>query len=133
MDTLNLNDISAGSIEEARDAAVARARSLVEDPVVLSWRDGRTGRIAPDIPGAATIDRWREYGESTGGQIEISVAGDFHFVVGDAGALDEPHAHFANLTGGDGSRYFCVREACTEGDLRRLEPGYGGGIGGGVG
>lgn len=132
MQTLSISDTQAQTIEAARNEAVAKARQSLEQPVVLSWRNDRDGRIAPDIPGAATEDRWRDYGVSNGGQLEVNVGHDFHFILADAANFEEPDLHFANLRDEQGTTFFCVREACTEEDRRALgEAEFGGGTGGG--
>ncbi len=119
-------------LEAARDAAAMKARESLTEPVVLSWRDDATGTIAPEIPGAATPERWEQYGESNGGRLKVHVGDAYHFVLGEAKDFEEPHSRLTNLVDADGNSYLCVTGACTDEDRRRITEGFGsfGGRGG---
>lgn len=120
------------AIERARDQAVKKARESLKEPVVLSWRNDRTDTIAPEIPGAVTPERWKEYGVANGGKLVIDVGSDYHFILGEASEFKEPHSLFTNVTDAEGHTYLCVTGACTEEDRRRITEGFGsyGGRGG---
>jgi hypothetical protein len=126
MQTVTISAIHAQGIESARDQAVKKARESLTEPVVLSWRDDRTDTIAPEIPGAATPERWKDYGVANGGKLEVDVGGDYHFVVGEAADFKEPHSLFTNVKDAEGNTYLCITGACTEEDRRRINEGFGG-------
>jgi hypothetical protein len=132
MQTMNVSESQANSIEAARDTAVRSAREQLQDPVVLSWRDDRRELIAPEIPGAATATRWEEYGEANGGRLRVDVGEDYHFILGEAADFLEPHSLFTNVEDDQGNVYMCVTGACTDEDRRRITEGFGshGGKGG---
>jgi len=129
MQSMNVSDTRPGSIEAARDAAVRSARESLEDPVVLSWRDDHRHIIAPEIPGAATENRWEEYGEANGGRLRVDVGRDYHFILGEAADFLEPHSLFTNVADDQGNVYMCITGACTEEDRRRINEGFGSGGG----
>lgn len=122
----------APGIEAARDEAVNKARESLTQPVVLSWRDDRVDRIAPEIHGAVTPERWEEYGIANGGKLEVHVGNDYHFILGEAADFESPDQVFSNIVDAEGNTYFCINETCTEEDRRRMNEGFGsfGGIGG---
>lgn len=132
MQTATIPATGASGIAAARDQAVRKAREVLTEPVVLSWRDDRTQTIAPEIPGAVTPERWEEYGIANGGKLEVDVGDDYHFVLGEASDFEEPHPQFSNVLDPEGNTYLCVTEACTDEDRRRIEEGFGslGGKGG---
>lgn len=132
MQAMTITASNVRSIEAARNKAVAKARETLDEPVVLSWRDDSTHRIAPEIPGAVTANRWQDYGEANGGRLRIDVGKQYHFILGEAKDYLEPHSLFTNITDDDGNTYLCITGACTEDDRRRITEGFGsfGGKGG---
>ena len=132
MQTIKFPTAHPQGIEAARDFAVVKSQVFLAEPVVLSWRNDETETIAPEIPGAATQERWREYGIANGGKIEVDVGDDFHFILGEDTEFEEPHSLFTNVTDADGDTYLCVIGACTDEDRRRIGDGFGsfGGKGG---
>ena len=54
---------------------------------------------------------------------------DFHFIFTESSAFDEPHMNLASLED-NGTKFLCLKDACTEAD--QLRQGYfpGGGLGG---
>jgi hypothetical protein len=132
MQTVTASPPKKQGIEAARDQAVTTARESLTQPVVLSWRDDKTNLIAPEIPGAVTPQRWEEYGMANGGKLEVHVGDDYHFILGEAADFEQPQDQFSNILDAEGNAYFCLNEACTEEDRRRINEGFGsfGGIGG---
>ena len=132
MQTQSVPSPRSRGIEAARDQAVNKARESLSEPVVLSWRDDENNLIAPEIPGAATPDRWKEYGMANGGRLEVDVGRDYRFILGEAADFEGQDPAFSNVTDADGNTYLCLTEACTEKDRRQLGEGFGsaGGKGG---
>jgi hypothetical protein len=103
MQTLTIEATDATGIEAARDVAIAKARETLNEPVVLSWRDEMSGTIAPEIPGAVTRERWKEYGAANGGKLEVDVGATYHFILGEAADFHEGRPQplvERNVTGG---------------------------------
>ncbi len=132
MDTIEIGESNADSIQAARNEAVAAVGDRIENPVVLSWRDEQTNTFAPDIPGAEPKERWRDYGTSFGGKLEVAVGDRFHFIIGDASGYSAPDLQFTNVTDDNGRTYLCLREECGDRDRVPLGQTYaaGGGVGG---
>jgi hypothetical protein len=123
MQTLTLSPTQPPRIQSARDQAIAKARESLREPVVLSWRDLRAGRIAPEIPGAVTPDRWKEYGIANGGALEIDVGEDYRFILGDSADFEGPEMRLSNLHDAEGHDWLCLGDPCTEGLRRPLADG----------
>jgi len=132
MQTITVPAAHNQGIEAARDLAAAKALKYLHEPVVVSWRDDETDTIAPEIPGAVTPERWKEYGIANGGKIAVDIGEYYHFILGEAADFEEPHSLFTNVTDAEGNTYLCITGACTELDRRRIGEGFGslGGKGG---
>ena len=115
-------------LTEARRQAVGKAGEMLNEPVIVAWKDDRTGRFGPEIPGAAK-DRWHEYGESNAGSLEVSVGNEYHFIFAEAADVEEPELNLSNITQGDGTTFLCLNDACAEEDCRRIGQSFGGGTG----
>jgi len=103
----------------ARAMATSVAQLVEKQPVIISWYDKPQGRIGPDIPGADLQTRWRDYGESNGGNLEISVNGDYEFVFGDSEAfttVEESTDPYVNVRDSRGNEYLCFRGVKLEAD-----------------
>ncbi len=74
---------------DARRAAFGKAAEKLSQPVIIAWKDDKTDRFAPEIPGGKG-DRWHDYGESNGGKLELNVGHDFHFIFSEAADFEEP-------------------------------------------
>ncbi len=70
------------TFEAAKDAAKQKAKEHCKDPMLLSWKDGRTGRSYPDFEcGAGRKPAWIVFAESRGGDLTIDVNdGEFVFI-----------------------------------------------------
>jgi hypothetical protein len=94
--------------------AASLAQSLADDdrkviePVLMAWCDRHASRMSPVIEGADLRNRWRDYGESHGGRLEIDVGDDYAFVYADSSAFDPYEASpYSNLSDGRGNEYLC--------------------------
>lgn len=130
METMNVpvKNPSADFVE-ARRQAVGKAGEVLSKPVIIAWKDDKTRRFGPEIPGGSD-DRWHDYGESYGGRLELTVGDDFHFIFTEASDFEEPDLNLASIAEEDGTTILCLDEACTEEDRRRMGYFAGGGIGG---
>jgi hypothetical protein len=128
MQTFHLNSTPDNSFQQARAAAVGKAREMFAKPVIVAWKDDNSGKFAPEIPGGKG-DRWHDYGEHNDGKLELQVGDKFHFIFTDASDFDEPDLNVATLEH-NGEEILCLNGACTEDD--RKHQGYfaGGGVGG---
>lgn len=80
----------------------------VIEPVLVAWRDRKAGRMSPVIEGADLNNRWRDYGASHGGKLEVDVGNDFAFIYADSSAFDAHEASpYSNLHDTDGNEYLC--------------------------
>jgi len=105
---------------------VGKADEILKKPVIVAWKDDRTGKFAPAIPGG-TGDRWHVYGESNEGMLELQVADAFHFIFTEAEGFEEPDMNIASLED-HGTKFLCLNDACTEEDRQSwiLSEGMGG-------
>jgi hypothetical protein len=97
---------------------VKQATDTLTDPVIVVWRDNKTGRPAPGIPGGVE-DRWHDYGESNAGKPEVTIGDDFHFIFTDAAEFEEPDFNLSSVEETDDTTILCVNNACFEEDLHR--------------
>jgi len=68
---------------KARQRALLKAEELLCDPVIIAWKDDKTGRFGPNIPGK-NADRWHDFGVQKGGKLELNVGEEFHFIISEA-------------------------------------------------
>lgn len=130
MQTMNvaMNDPAAG-FRQARREAVDKAGEILSVPVIIAWKDDRSHRSGPEIPGGSD-ERWHDYGENYGGRLELTVGDDYHFIFTEASAFTEPDLNLTSIHEGDEPAILCVNEACTEEDRQRMGYFPGGGAGG---
>lgn len=127
MQTIALADMEVGDFSQARRAAVDKAGEVLARPAIVAWKDDRSGKMAPEIPGGKG-DRWHDYGEHNEGVLELQVGNAYHFIFMDADGFVEPDINLASLED-HGAKFLCLNDACTKEDLEKL--GYlGGGLGG---
>lgn len=130
MKTVNLTVKDASmDFSKARHQAVIKADEMLSDPVIVAWKDDRSKRFAPEIPGGKE-DRWHDYGENFGGKLEMNVGDKFHFIFTEAADFDQPDLNLTSIDEEDGTKILCVNNACTEEDRQRMGHFSGGGIGG---
>ena len=68
--------------EEARDLAKQRAKDSCEDPMLLSWYQGKTGESYPNMEcGPGDKPAWIVFAESRGGDLTIDInEGQYVFI-----------------------------------------------------
>ncbi len=80
----------------------------MEEPVLVAWHDKRQSRMSPVIEGADISSRWRDYGVSHSGCLEVDVGGDYDFIFADSAAFnDYGPSPYVNITDGKGQEYIC--------------------------
>lgn len=130
METMNVSaENQPGDFLAARRQAAGKAGEILSDPVIVAWKDDKTGRSGPEIPGGAS-DRWHDYGESNGGKLELTVGDDFHFIFTEAAEFESPDLNLSSISESDGTTILCLNDACTDEDLERMGYFKGGGMGG---
>lgn len=96
----------------ATAASLARAiadedRQIIE-PVMVAAYDRTKGTMAPAVPGARAETRWRDYGASHGGRLEINIGKDFGFIFAEGSPFDPYEASpYANLRDASGNEFVC--------------------------
>ena len=120
---------SSTDFSEARRLAVNWASEKLNDPVIVAWKDDKTSKYGPEIPGGTT-DRWHEYAQSHDGKLELKVGDAFHFIFVEAADFEEPDLNLTSVSEDDGTTFLCLNDACTEEDRQRLGYFPGGGMGG---
>ncbi|MDX1708229.1 MAG: AF1514 family protein [Desulfobacterales bacterium] len=68
--------------EQATDLAKQKAKEFCQDPMLLSWYQGKTGKSYPNVEcGTGDKPAWIVFAESRGGDLTIDVnAGQFVFI-----------------------------------------------------
>jgi len=102
----------------ARQQAVAKARDLLSEPVIVAWKDDNAKKFGPEIPGGKG-ERWHDYGQSHGGKLEMTVGNKYHFIFAETGDFEATDLELSNIEE-NGSVFLCLNSACTEEDRRRL-------------
>ena len=78
------------------------------EPMLMAWCDRRASLMSPAIAGADLMTRWRTYGETHGGRLEVDVGDDFAFIYADSSAFDPYEASpYSNLNDAAGNEYLC--------------------------
>lgn len=86
----------------------AKEDNGIADPVLMAWCDRMTGRVSPVIEGSNPRYRWRDYGASHGGQLEVDIGNSYAFIYADSSEFGryEP-SPYSNLVDEDGQEYIC--------------------------
>ncbi len=114
---------------EARRQAVNQAYDMLNDPVIIAWKNDQTSEYGPEIPGG-TEERWHKYADRHEGTLELNVADNFHFIFMEASDFVEPDLNLTSIAEDDGTTILCLDEACTEDDREKIGYFPGGGMGG---
>jgi len=79
---LNINDASLGFVA-AKQAAKDKAFERCEHPMILSWKNGKTGQSHPDYEcGINERPFWIRYAEGRGANLTIDInKGEYVFMV----------------------------------------------------
>ena len=131
METVSISSINPSiDFVHAREKAIAEAKARITEPVIVAWKDDKRGTFAPDIPGGKD-ERWHDYGENFGGQLELTVGNSYHFIFTDSSAFEKPDINLKSLSTEDGAYFLCLDDACTDEDRKQFGAPYGGGLGDG--
>jgi hypothetical protein len=107
----------------AREQAVDKAEEVLSEPVIVAWKDDKTGRFGPEIPGGVG-NRWHNYGENYGGKLELTVGNNYHFIFTDSAQLDKPDINLYSISKEKGGYFLCLNEACTDEDRKQFGVPY---------
>jgi len=111
-------NISVNGMDIDYKTASVIARSVAEqceqEPTVVAWHDAKRHRMSPVIEGADEHSRWKDYGQSHGGDVNISINGDYDFIFAESEAFDElGTSPYLALQDAQGNQFLC-----RMGDLR---------------
>ena len=120
---------SSIDFSEARRQAVNQAYDMLNDPVIIAWKDDQAQKYGPEIPGG-NEERWHDYADSHEGLLELNVADAFHFIFIEAADFEEPDLNLTSISEDDGTTFLCLDNACTEEDRQKIGYFPGGGMGG---
>ncbi|MDA8381574.1 MAG: AF1514 family protein [Betaproteobacteria bacterium] len=82
------------------------------EPVLVAWHDKDKARMSPTIEGGDIHSRWRDYGESHGGQVEVDVNGDYDFIFAAGEGFEGlGRSPYVNVRGASGEEYVCQLSA----------------------
>ncbi len=97
------------------DAIARSVAGLIDrEPTVVAWHDGVRHIMSPVIEGANEQSRWHDYGASHGGNLNVSINGDFDFIFADSEAFEElGRSPYVSLQDAEGNQFLC-----RIGDLR---------------
>lgn len=89
------------------DALAGEDKEVIE-PMLVAWYDRKAARMSPAIEGADLHNRWRDYGASHGGKLEVDIGDDYAFVYAESSAFDpyEP-SPYSNIRDTEGVEYLC--------------------------
>jgi hypothetical protein len=95
--------------------ALASTDTDLVDPVMVAWHDKKSSRMSPVIEGGDINTRWRDYGESHGGKLEVDVNDEYDFIFADSSAF-EPYgpSPLINLHDNRGNEYLCQINALRD-------------------
>lgn len=112
IETLGPMDYQAAMALAARQAGYDME---IERPVIVAWHDRIHATMSPTIAGADINARWRDYGASHCGCLEVSVGGDYEFIFADAAPFaaygDLGRDPYLNLSDSRGNQYICHGKA----------------------
>ena len=82
MNTLRLTTTTALGFDEAKRTATVETAKYLEEPMVLSWLNRRTGKHSPDVDccQADGKESWEIYAESRGGTVRVEIADQYVFI-----------------------------------------------------
>jgi len=85
MRTVKLKSHKQFAFREARSIANQEAIKYIEDPMILSWLNRKTGQHSPDVDCCQEDGKesWAIYAESRGGKLRTEVDNQFVFIFGE--------------------------------------------------
>lgn len=97
--------------EQANKIARSVAGLFDEEPAVVAWHDAVRSKMSPLIEGADVHNRWHDYGESHGGDIAVTVNGDYDFIFADSSGFEEESpSPYVSVHDAQGNEYLCLTE-----------------------
>jgi hypothetical protein len=112
---MNITGLSIGH-HTARAMANSLARMVDKEPIIMAWHDRPASAMAPEIAGADVHTRWRDYGESFGGDLLVTVNGDYDFIFADSERFETDETAerpYVNVRDAFGNEYLCHRGATS--------------------
>ena len=83
MNTVKLKSNKELAFNEARSLVNQEAAKFIQDPMILSWLNRKTGQHSPDVDCCQEDGKesWEIYAESRGGTLRIEVDDQFVFIL----------------------------------------------------
>jgi hypothetical protein len=89
----------------AKDTA---RRNQMHDPTIISWYLSGANDMAPYFDGANPETWWAKYGAGNGGNLEVVIGEDYHFIIIDTQGYDQVgHLPLRNLSDEHSNHYLC--------------------------
>jgi hypothetical protein len=90
METIDITIDDANlDFNAARKNSDEIAKSKLEEPLLVAWYDGTTGKGHPDVHECHDKPGWKTYAESRGGEITVNVnAGKYIFIYSETSLND---------------------------------------------
>jgi hypothetical protein len=128
METVSISSVNPSiGFVHTREKAVTVAKERITEPVIVAWKDDSRGTFAPEIPGRKA-ERWHDYGENPGGQLELIVGNNYHLIFTDSSAFEKPDINLKCISTEDGAYFLRLDDACTDEDRKQFGAPYGGGL-----
>ena len=85
------------------------------EPIVVAWHDKPHSRMSPVIEGGDLNTRWHDYGASHGGQLEVSVNGEYDFIFADSVQYETGFpSPYVSVRDAKGEEYLCQINALKD-------------------
>lgn len=100
--------------KQAKEVARSVAGMFDKEPTVVAWHDGKRKAMSPVIEGADT-QRWHDYGTANGGNLEISINGEYDFIFADSAEFEElGRGPYISVQDKTGRNFLCRMEALKD-------------------
>lgn len=135
---INVHGLSV-DYRTANNIAQSIAAMMEKEPTVIAWHDKQAAKMSPEIEGGDINTRWHDYGASHGGEVNVTINGDYDFIFADGSEFEqETPSPYRMVHDKDGHEYICLasqlrdpndpsKSACEPVDVER---GAWGGHGG---
>lgn len=89
-------------------ACEAAREGWMQAPTIVAWHRRSDRSVSPSFAGGDPEAWWVKYGEGNGGSLEVSVAGEYDFVMMDSGGYETTgELPLRSLADAAGTQYVC--------------------------
>lgn len=119
--------------KSAQAIADSIASMIDSEPTIVAWHDKLQAKMSPVIEGADINTRWHDYGVAFGGDLNVSINGEYDFIFTDTSACEQGvPSPYMTVYDKSGHEYMCLmgelrdpqnptEQACIQTDV---EPGH---------